>query len=117
MLFLGSDTDYWLSVVFTTKDDEQAAQHPGLVFIAKVCYFLLFHLIKSHLNHADSPFHNFFLRCDNGLGLLFLEHRGSNFLRIGQMGDFGFNDFDASFENTVLDRLTESFSHLNRTSS
>ena len=32
-LFVLSESDYWLRVLFTTKDDEQAARHLGFVFV------------------------------------------------------------------------------------
>ena len=74
-LFLsGSESNHWLGVLFTTKDDEQVARHLGLVFLGELCNLLLFDRLESHLDHADSAVHNLFLRGDNSLGLLFLEH-------------------------------------------
>ena len=70
----GSESNHWLGVLFTTKNDEQVASQLGLVFLGELCNLLLFDRLESHLDHADSAVHNFFLRGDNSLGLLFLEH-------------------------------------------
>ena len=103
---------YWLGVLLATKDDEQVGRYLCLVFFGKLCNLLLFNLLECHLNHADSAVDNLFFRGDNSLGLLFLEHGGSNFISKGQMGYFSLTNFDANLVNTVLDRLTERFAHL-----
>lgn len=89
--------------MFAAEDDEEVGDHGGSAFGVEVEDVAFFEVGEGHFDHADGAGDDLGPGGDDGAGLLAAEHGGGDFRGVGEVGDAGFEDFDAGLGDSGLD--------------